>query len=167
MGAKCEQNNLNYLAHHQIQIREELYQGLADQMEQDAVASAAQVGLRIVLPTSFPGSPRFMMQAYQDDMTIVRISDIQDVFLTFTCNPRWQEITAELDPGQTASDRLDLVARLFQMKKVNTVDDIDWLVSAELPSPENVELYETVTKCLLHGPCGPDYPTAKCMVNGV
>ncbi|KAI9913892.1 hypothetical protein PsorP6_006799 [Peronosclerospora sorghi] len=46
MGAKCEQNNLRYLVHHQIQIRADLYQGLADKMEQDAAVSAAQTLFR-------------------------------------------------------------------------------------------------------------------------
>ncbi len=52
-------------------------------------------------------------------------------------------------------------------QKVTNVDDIDRLVSAELPTIENAELYETVTKCLLHGPCGPGYPNARCMVDGM
>ena len=28
-----------------------------------------------------------------------------DVFLTFTCNPKWPEITENLLPGQTTDDR--------------------------------------------------------------
>ncbi len=57
-----------------------------------------------------------MMQAYQDAMAIVRSKGIPDVFLTFTCNPNWQEIIAELKPNQTAFECLDLVTRVFQMK---------------------------------------------------
>jgi hypothetical protein len=53
-----------------------------------------------------------------------------------------------------------------QAQMVTTVEDIDRLVSAELPSIENNELFDTVTKCLLHGPCGGDYPNARCMVDG-
>jgi hypothetical protein len=49
----------------------------------------AQVGQQIVLLASFCGSPRFMMQAYQDVMAIVRSKGILDVFLTFTSNPNW------------------------------------------------------------------------------
>ena len=33
-----------------------------------------------------------------------------------TANPRWDEITNALLPGQTAQDRPDLVARIFQLK---------------------------------------------------
>jgi len=37
----------------------------------------------------------------------------------------------------------------------------------ELPLSENAPLFETVTKCLLHGLCGQEYPNAPCMVNGL
>jgi hypothetical protein len=49
-------------------------------------------------------------------MALVQNKGIPDVFLTFTCNPNWQEIITELEPNQTASDCLDLVVRIFQMK---------------------------------------------------
>jgi hypothetical protein len=54
-----------------------------------------------------------------------------------------------------------------QEQKVSTTEGIDRLVSAELPLLENTALFETVTKCLLHGPCGQEYPNAPCMVNNV
>jgi len=100
----------------QVQLRAELYQGLVDMVEHDFRLHPAQVGQRIILLASFRGYPRFMMQVYQDAMAIVRSKGIPDVFFTFTCNPNWQEIIAELEPNQTASNRPDLVARVFQMK---------------------------------------------------
>jgi hypothetical protein len=210
VATKTKQNALNFLVHNQVKLRAELYQGLQDMLAQDAVLNAAQVGRRIVLPTTFHGSPRFMMQAYQDAMAIVRSLGIPDVFFTFMCNSNWPKIQSKLLEGQSAVDRSDLVARVFQMKvkkvfrgvckagwlaqvigniwtkeyqkrglphihlilvfpqvqKVTNVDDINRLVSAELPAIENAELYETVIKCLLDGPCGPGYPYARCMVDG-
>jgi len=74
------------------------------------------VGQQIVFPTSFPGFPRFMMQAYQDAMAIVRSKGILDVILTFICNPNWEEIVVELEPNQTAFDHPNLVTHVFQMK---------------------------------------------------
>jgi len=116
VAAKTEQNALNFLVHNQVKLRAELYQGLQDMLAQDVVLNAAQVGRHIVLPATFHGSPRFMMQAYQDAMAIVRSLGIPDVFLTFTCNPSWPEIQSELLEGQTIANRPDLVARVFQMK---------------------------------------------------
>lgn len=39
-----------------------------------------------------------------------------DVFLTMTCNPNWEEITCELEPGQTSQDCPDLIVRVFRSK---------------------------------------------------
>jgi len=49
-------------------------------------------------------------------MAIVQSKGITDVFLTFICNPNWQEIIVEIEPNQTTSDLLDLVTCVFQMK---------------------------------------------------
>ncbi|KAK1942998.1 hypothetical protein P3T76_005635 [Phytophthora citrophthora] len=48
-----------------------------------------------------------------------------------------------------------------------TAEDIDRLVSAELPDPdENPDLNETVLSCMMHGPCGDQNKTCPCMKNG-
>ena len=210
MAAKVEQNQLNYQAHNQQKIRAELYQGLCDLVETDVTSIGADAGRRIVLPASYPGSPRFMRQRYQDAMAIVRSEGLPDIFVTFTCNPKGKKITDDLLPAQTATDRPDIVSRVFNFKvkallngltkdgvfgktiahiwtreyqkrglphihlllildnnrKIETTDDIDRLVCASLPNPENEELWTTVTKCLLHGPCGSAYPNAPCMKDG-
>jgi hypothetical protein len=54
-----------------------------------------------------------MMEAYQDAMAIVRSKGIPDVFFTFIYNPNWLEIIIKLEPNQTTSNCLDLVARVF------------------------------------------------------
>lgn len=47
-----------------------------------------------------------------------------DLFITFTCNPTWPEITDNLLPNQTASDRPDLVDRVFKLKLEALLKDI-------------------------------------------
>lgn len=42
-----------------------------------------------------------------------------DLCITMTCNPKWEETVRELLPGQKATDRHDVVARVFN-KKVKT-----------------------------------------------
>jgi hypothetical protein len=51
------------------------------------------VGMTYILPSSFIGSPRFIQQAYQDSMAICAKFGKPTFFLTFTCNPKWPEIT--------------------------------------------------------------------------
>ena len=50
------------------------------------------------------GSPRSMMQAYQDAMAIVSLFGKPDLFITMTCNPLWSEISDNLFPGQKWGD---------------------------------------------------------------
>ena len=66
-----------------------------------------------------------MQQLYQDAMAIVRAySSSPDYFITFTCNPKWPEITSELFPNQTAVDRPDLTTRVFHIKLKELLDDL-------------------------------------------
>lgn len=48
--------------------------------------------------------------------TCARAHGRPDLFVTFTCNPSWKEITDELMPGQKPIDRHDLIARVFRLK---------------------------------------------------
>jgi len=75
-----------------------------------------KLGTRVVLPSSFPGGPRHMQQSYMDAMAIVRKFGKPDFFVTFTANRGWPEVTRNLPSGQKASDRPDLVARVFHLK---------------------------------------------------
>lgn len=111
--AKIDQSRLEFFRSHQKQIRAEQYCGLVDAIQSDDFVNA---GKRVILPASYYGGPRNMHQKYQDAMAIVRDKGKPDLFITITCNPKWIEIQRELYPGQTASDRPDLVARIFRLK---------------------------------------------------
>ena len=67
--AAAEQLNLRWLRTHQPTIQAELYQGLADALQNDDL-NANQLGCHIVLPSTFTGSDRQMSQLYQDSMAI-------------------------------------------------------------------------------------------------
>ena len=56
-----------------------------------------------------------MHQRYLDAMAMVLRVGKPDLFITFTCNPKWPQIQQQLYPGQKAEDRPDLVARVFKM----------------------------------------------------
>ena len=82
-------------------------------------------GTQVVLPSSFPGSPRNLQQLYMDAMAMVAKYGKPDLFITITCNPAWPEITRSLEPGQSVNNRPDLVARVFQMRLERFLNDID------------------------------------------
>ena len=59
-----------------------------------------------------------MIQNYQDVMAICRHYGNPEIFLTFTCNPKWPEIIRALAllPGQKSNDRPDIISRIFKIK---------------------------------------------------
>ena len=114
--ATTEQARLSYIQHNQDKIRAETYQGLADAVAADPTANGEDIGQRIILPSTFSGSSRYMIQNCQDALAINRHFHGADFFLTMTANPNWPEIKEALLPGQTTADRPDLVDRVFRAK---------------------------------------------------
>ncbi|PIA26326.1 hypothetical protein AQUCO_09500057v1, partial [Aquilegia coerulea] len=144
------------------------------------------IGKKFILPSTHLGSPRHMYEIYQDSMAITRYYKHPDIFMTVTSNPKWPEIQNELKPGQAALDRPDLVARVFELKRKAimheienkrlfgrvvakvTTDQVDRIVSAEFPDPiKHPALFETIKKCMVHGPCGTRNMESVCMENKV
>ena len=121
--ATCDQNALAWLRSNQANLRSDLYNGLADTLIQADINMDA-IGQRIILPSSYTGGDHFMQQLFQDSMAIVRHFGRPTLFITFTANPKWEEISRELLPGQTAVDRPDLVARVFHLKQQELLKEI-------------------------------------------
>jgi len=61
--AACDQNKLNWLRTNQAKLRTDLYNGLADVLQQGDV-NAHEVGRRVVIPSIYGGGDRFMPQLY-------------------------------------------------------------------------------------------------------
>ncbi|XP_074299983.1 uncharacterized protein LOC141631177 [Silene latifolia] len=112
---KIENTRLDFLRLNQDAIRLDLYQGILDTLSLGGNA-ACNVGKRIVLPPSFLGSLRDMRRRYLNAMALVQKYGKPDLFITMTCNPNWPEIKSELQPGEQAQNRPDLVARIFHAK---------------------------------------------------
>ena len=120
--AAIEQHRPTWIENHQGHLRTELYSGIQDALNAGDI-NIELIGRRYILPSSFTGGPRYMMQHYQDAIAICRALGPPDFFVTFTCNPRWPEITIELLPGQRSEDRPDLLARVFRIKLRQLLDD--------------------------------------------
>ena len=57
-------------------------------------------------------------------MAILSYFGKPDPFITFTCNPKWPEITRELLLHQSAADRPDLTAWVFYIKLQQLLKDL-------------------------------------------
>ena len=122
---KVEGDRLDWLKRHQAELHVERYCGLMDYINNRAERANLEVGSIYILPSGFIGSPRAMKQNYQDAMAICGKFGKPTFFVTFTCNPKWREIVANIPNYLTASDRPDMVARVFHLKKKELVDDIE------------------------------------------
>ena len=67
-----------------------------------------------------------MVQNYQDAMAISRWAGYPDLFLTFTCNPKWPEINhcLEFIEDLKYEDQPDIVARVFKIKLDKLLHDL-------------------------------------------
>jgi len=119
---KIEKDRINYCREHQKELRTETYQGLRDYLQTMTNNLNGRIGKMIILPSTFIGSPRNMLQNYQDAMAIVTKFGKPDLFITMTCNPKWREIQENLLYNQQASDRPDICARVFNIKKDYLID---------------------------------------------
>jgi len=72
---------------------------------------------KIYLPASVPGSEKYQQRFMHDAMHITGVYGNPHLFITMTANPNWPEIHALLPPGQRASDRPDIINRVFKQKR--------------------------------------------------
>ncbi|XP_025625167.1 uncharacterized protein [Arachis hypogaea] len=115
---------LKYVYSKQRQFRAEIYKGLKDAI-MNGETEASSLGKRIVLPATFTGGPRYMIQNYQDAMAICRSIGYPDLFITVTCNPQWEELKRYCKENNLKpEDRPDMVCRLFKAKLDILIKDI-------------------------------------------
>lgn len=130
---RIEANNLEYIIHNQNRLRAASYRVLSDAISHEAesqqlfvsndatIAQSNRVGRRIILPSTFHGSPRYMYQLYYDAMAMVSEFGIPNYFITFTCSSEWEEIKIIERNSLNASD---LYARVFNLKVKALLEDL-------------------------------------------
>ncbi|XP_076069742.1 uncharacterized protein LOC143041618 [Oratosquilla oratoria] len=120
---KVVNSRLSFIEINQKEIRKER----ADILRGDDGQSSGQ---RVIIPPTFVGGPRYMKQRQKDALAFVTHYGSPDFFITFTMNPRWEELSEAM--AQTASsaaskqknDRPDLVSRISKMKVDSMMDDL-------------------------------------------
>ena len=120
---RIESGRMRWYRLNQKELRSECYQSLQDSLvsnDQDLTKK----GVRIVLPPTHTGSPRSMNLHYQDAMALVRRFGKPEFLITMTANGNWNEIQNQLQQGQSYTDRPDLIARVFNQKKKELIEDL-------------------------------------------
>lgn len=119
-----ERGRLLWVQRNQSIIRSDLYNNIVDSFRRGDV-DATDVGKRIILPSSFTGGFRYMQQNYQDSLAVCKEYGHPDLFITFTSNPKWDEVQEAVrsSGSHDASVRPDIVARVFKMKLDAMIND--------------------------------------------
>ncbi|XP_026398220.1 uncharacterized protein LOC113293999 [Papaver somniferum] len=122
--ATIEQSRLQWVKSHQKEIRCDLYNCIKEAVRAK-YTKPASTG-RVILPSTFTGGPRYMIQHYQDAIALCRELGPPDLFITFTCNPNWPEIAEAIKmfPGQKPSERPDIISRVFHIKPKQLMSDL-------------------------------------------
>lgn len=120
-----EEERFRYIRNNQKKLRADIFSGLMDAIVRGD-SDCSMIEKTIILPSSHTGGPRYRVQNYQDAMAICRWAGYPDLFLTFTCNPKWPEINEMLRLiGQESDDnRVDIICRVFQIKLFQLMQDL-------------------------------------------
>jgi hypothetical protein len=115
-----EAERLSFVRNNQDTLRVSKYAKLHSSSE-----NGEKTGKRVVLPSSFVGGKRYMDQLYFDGMAISAAVGFPDLFITFTCNPNWPEITQLLSKQNLKPhDRPDIITRVFNIKFNELLKDL-------------------------------------------
>lgn len=132
-----DEDRLMFIAKNQNKLRAECLQGIFDAV-QKGLTEGNQIGKKIILPSSHVGSKRYTMQNYYDGIAICRVYGPPHLFITFTCNPRWPEITMTILENEQPNDRPDIIVRVFHIKLEQLIEDIQ---SGTIFGPTTAILY--------------------------
>ncbi|KAH1242581.1 Replication protein A DNA-binding subunit B [Glycine max] len=119
-----ESERLSYVRNNQKKLRVDNFCSLQQSSEAGNIEGLGQ-GKRIILPSTFVGSPHYMDQLYFDGIAICSHVGFPNLFITFTCNPNWPEIHRLLTPlNLTSIDKPEIISRIFKLKYEQMLSDL-------------------------------------------
>ena len=129
-----ECKSLDYVAsaNVQSQMRSSRYRTLIDQLHVDGSSSLHHVGVPILMPPSFVGSPRWYQSLYLDALALPAAFHRPDLFITVTFNPDWPVNGAHMQVVELK--RHSVVCRLLYGPFAGTLHAIPRIGSARLRS---------------------------------
>jgi hypothetical protein len=114
------ENMLQFIINNNKNLRSEIYKGIQDALHKGDISMGTMLERKLfcLLASLEEVKDICMVQNYQDVMAICRFYVSPNLFITFTCNPKWQEIAYALAsvPGKQPSARPDIVSRVFRLK---------------------------------------------------
>ena len=93
---KIKGQRLAFIRNNQNKLRSEQYDVLHKHVINLGNDHNVRPGRVVVLPSTYVGSPRALKENFEDAMAIIKRYGKPDLIITFTCNPKWREITENL-----------------------------------------------------------------------
>ncbi|KAF8117428.1 hypothetical protein N665_0010s0005 [Sinapis alba] len=119
-----ESNRLRYLKFNQASLRSDSFDSI-QQSENAGIIDMEEQGKEYMIPATFTGGPRYMKNNYLDAMAICKHFGFPDLFITFTCNPKWPEITRYVNVRKLKpEDRPEIMSRMFKIKLDSLMDTL-------------------------------------------
>ncbi|KAG4920916.1 hypothetical protein JHK82_049857 [Glycine max] len=136
-----ESERLSYIRNNQKKLRVDKFCSLQQSLD-DGSMKGLNKGTRVILPSTFVGSPCYMDQLYFDDMYTIEFQ-------------------------KRGLPHVHLLLFLHPGNKYPSSDEIDQIISVEIPSQQDdPELYSLVKNHMVHGPCGTLNLGSPCMEEG-
>ncbi|XP_042059616.1 uncharacterized protein LOC121804142 [Salvia splendens] len=173
-----ETGRLTFVRTHQKRLRAELYSGLAEAVLRGET-DGSRHGKRIILPSSFVGGARYMVQNYQDAMAIYDRPDIIRRIFKVKLDNLIRDLKSKKVFGAVKAvvytvefqkrglPHAHILLFLSNEDKHPKPQRIDEIISAELPDQvTDPHYHEYVKEFMTHGPCGVVRKSSPCMLNG-
>ncbi|XP_065679837.1 uncharacterized protein LOC136094151 [Hydra vulgaris] len=193
---KIEGQRLAFIRNNQNKLSSEQYDALHEHINNIANDRNIRPGRVVVLSSSYVGSPRALKENFKDAMAIFKKREItENLYPGQNANDRPDLVTRvfKLKLNNLLNDifkhgvlgkvvthvqviefqkrglpHAHILLHLANDDKLETSQDIDNLICAEIPDPiVNCELYGISKTCMIHGPCGILNPNSLCMKDGV
>ncbi|XP_021985604.1 uncharacterized protein LOC110881748 [Helianthus annuus] len=160
-----ESERLNYIRFQQKNLRSDTYESLR-KLRNNGQQDISNVGTPLILPSSFTGGARYMMQNYLDAMALCKWFGYPDFFYNHYMQSEVARVIYTIEFQKRGLPHAHLCLFIEPEAKLPTVDQVDPFICAEIPNrDDDPELYTLVKDFMIHGPCGNANMNCPCMVD--